>query len=263
MTIRIVSLGDSFTEGLGDYWPSSGHTEPLERGWADRVAQEIARHHPDDEVYYANLAIRGRKLRQIVSEQLDQAFALSPRPTLITFNGGGNDMLRWDFSLEKVMELSAEVVRRCEEQGIELLILTGGAPSKRLPSSERFTRISDGFTEEVKRLVAGKDRVSFVDNVHDTEFREDAYWSADRLHLSPWGHARIAARVLTAMGYATPMPEVADAPSLDSGLAAELAYWRAHVVPWIGRRLRGKSSGDGRAPKFPQWVRMTSEGLAL
>jgi hypothetical protein len=28
-------------------------------------------------------------------------------------------------------------------------------------------------------------------------------------------------------------------------------YWRAYVLPWIGRRLTGRSSGDGREPKLP------------
>lgn len=260
VTIRIVSLGDSFTEGLGDYWPGP---EQLERGWADRVAQGLAIASGDQEVYYANLAIRGRKLRQIVQEQVDQALALDPRPTLMTFNGGGNDMLRWDFSLDAVMALTAHVVETCDREGVELLILTGGAPSRRLPSSARFMRISDEFTNAVKELVAGRERVTFVDNVHDTEFREDAYWTGDRLHLSPWGHQRIAARVLTAMGHPTPMPDTADAPRPATGVREEVEYWRSHVVPWIGRRLRGKSSGDGRQAKFPQWVRMTPDGPLL
>jgi len=27
-------------------------------------------------------------------------------------------------------------------------------------------------------------------------------------------------------------------------------YWREYVMPWIGRRLTGRSSGDNRAPKI-------------
>jgi hypothetical protein len=31
------------------------------------------------------------------------------------------------------------------------------------------------------------------------------------------------------------------------------ARWaRAHAAPWVGRRIRGRSSGDGIAPKRPQ-----------
>jgi chromosome segregation ATPase len=32
---------------------------------------------------------------------------------------------------------------------------------------------------------------------------------------------------------------------------ADLKWARQHLVPWLGRRLRGESSGDGRAPKRP------------
>jgi hypothetical protein len=35
-------------------------------------------------------------------------------------------------------------------------------------------------------------------------------------------------------------------------------YYREYVLPWIGRRLTGRSSGDGRAAKRP-----TLEPVAL
>jgi hypothetical protein len=28
------------------------------------------------------------------------------------------------------------------------------------------------------------------------------------------------------------------------------AYWREYVLPWIGRRVTGRSSGDNREPKI-------------
>ena len=34
-------------------------------------------------------------------------------------------------------------------------------------------------------------------------------------------------------------------------LREEVAWVRGFVAPWIGRRLRGRSSGDGRTPKRP------------
>ncbi|MDN6332471.1 MAG: SGNH/GDSL hydrolase family protein, partial [Micrococcaceae bacterium] len=83
----MVSLGDSFTEGIGDPDPQSpgGH-----RGWADRVAEQLSRQAED--FAYANLAIRGRLLDQIHEEQLEPALEL--RPDLITICAGGNDVLR-------------------------------------------------------------------------------------------------------------------------------------------------------------------------
>lgn len=78
MPRRFVALGDSFTEGVGDVdrrLPNNC------RGWADRVAEDFARH--DDRTLYANLAVRGRRLQRIVDEQLEPALALNP--TLISF----------------------------------------------------------------------------------------------------------------------------------------------------------------------------------
>jgi hypothetical protein len=34
-------------------------------------------------------------------------------------------------------------------------------------------------------------------------------------------------------------------------VAEEAAWVRGFVEPWVGRRLRGRSSGDGRAPERP------------
>src|SRR5690554_7518962 len=70
---RYVALGDSFTEGIGDPEPQSpgGH-----RGWADRVAEVLSIDHQP--FSYANLAIRGRLLQQIIDEQVEPALALKP-----------------------------------------------------------------------------------------------------------------------------------------------------------------------------------------
>src|ERR671911_3051928 len=80
---RLVAIGDSFTEGIGDPEPSlpDGH-----RGWADRVAEVLARQ--VDDFAYANLAVRGRLIAQIVGEQIEPALAL--KPDLVTFSAGGN-----------------------------------------------------------------------------------------------------------------------------------------------------------------------------
>ena len=111
VTIRIVSIGDSFTEGMNDFLPDG-----TELGWADRVAAGLAAAHPHEEVYYANLAVRGRKIDAIVTEQLDAALALEPPPTHLTFNGGGNDMLRPGFTDERMIRLTSRVLDLCAQK---------------------------------------------------------------------------------------------------------------------------------------------------
>ncbi|HEX5043783.1 MAG TPA: SGNH/GDSL hydrolase family protein [Candidatus Polarisedimenticolaceae bacterium] len=89
---RYVALGDSSTEGLEDPAPNGHHC-----GWADRFAQHVARAQ-EAPLLYANLAIRGRKTRQILEEQLEPALAM--RPDLAT---GTNDLIRRHFDLSSVI----------------------------------------------------------------------------------------------------------------------------------------------------------------
>lgn len=86
---RFVALGDSLTEGTGD--PHGGYPNGL-RGWADLLATELARVDPGLE--YANLALRAKRARDVLVEQVPAAVAL--RPTLVTLWVGGNDgVLGW------------------------------------------------------------------------------------------------------------------------------------------------------------------------
>ncbi|MFW0792335.1 SGNH/GDSL hydrolase family protein [Gordonia sp. CPCC 205515] len=244
-TLRYVAVGDSFTEGVGD----ETHDPDRPRGWADLVADGLAAAHGT--VEYANLAIRGRLLEPIATEQIDAALALDPLPTMITFNGGGNDMLRTG-DLTRLIDLTRTAIRRCRDAGIEVVVLAGADPSNGLPFSEVIRRRGDYLTAEVA-AVAADEGVTFVDVFHDSEIRRPEYWSPDRLHLNPVGHQRVAALVLTGIGIATPTPP-RPASSEKPGVAADLHFYREHLTPWVLRRLRRQSSGDARTAKHPAWV---------
>jgi hypothetical protein len=81
-------------------------------------------------------------------------------------------------------------------------------------------------------------------------------WDEDRLHLTGEGHRRVAEAVWQALGHRphsdwrAALPEVLP-PGWTVRRAADLRFARRHLVPWIGRRLTGRSSGDGRPPKRP------------
>src|SRR5205814_10313416 len=83
---RYVAMGDSFTEGLDDLDPVTGHF----RGWTDIVAARLAVEVPD--FTYANLAIRGRLFAPLVAQQLPVAQQL--RPDLVGVAAGGIAALR-------------------------------------------------------------------------------------------------------------------------------------------------------------------------
>ena len=255
MFTSYVALGDSFTEGVGDDL-GGGNV----RGWADFVALGLAHEAADaglqGGVTYANLAIRGRKLGPIIEEQLAPAIALAPQ--LLSINGGGNDIMRPKVSVQAVAEQLLDAVRTTADAGIHVLLLSGGNPCAHLPFGAFIRRRGDELAEAVRANVP-QSGVTMVDNWADTTLEDARYWSVDKLHLNTAGHARVASNVLTALGVPVPpqwrVTEVAAEPQ--NGRSPRSAgYYREYVVPWIGRRLTGRSSGDGREPKRPTLQRV-------
>lgn len=244
---RYVAIGDSFTEGLGDTLPDGS-----ERGWADLVAAGLAAGEGKS-IHYANLAIRGRLLEPIVTEQLDAALALDPRPTLLSLAGGGNDMMRPGSDMIRLSEMTERAVRRCLDAGVRVVLLSGADPSERLPFGAMMRRRGEQLTQAVAAFV-GKYDITFVDIFHDVEIRRAPYWSADRLHLNAAGHRRVAGLVLTALGHETAAHVVDPGPAEPRRVLAEARYYREHVLPWLHRRVRGRSSGDDRTGKFRDWI---------
>jgi lysophospholipase L1-like esterase len=245
---RYVAIGDSFTEGLGDSLPDG-----TERGWADLVAAGLAASEKQT-VHYANLAIRGRLLEPIVTEQLESALSLAPPPTLLSLNGGGNDMLRAGGDMSRLVSLTERAVQRCAEQGVHMVLLSGADPSDRLPLGGMMRRRAEALTDAVTGFADRYDNVTLVDVFHDTEIRRAGYWSPDRLHLNTYGHRRVAGLVLTALGHPTAAHVVDPDPVEPRRVLAEARYYREHVLPWVNRRLRGRSSGDDRTGKYLDWV---------
>ncbi|RXZ48981.1 SGNH/GDSL hydrolase family protein [Agromyces fucosus] len=240
-----AAIGDSFTEGVGDELPDGSV-----RGWADFVAIGLAAA-AREPIGYANLAIRGRKLGPIIDEQLDPAIAL--RPELLSFNGGGNDMLRPRMDEQVTASRFRDAIERIRAEGIHVLMLSGANPTDHIPMGKVFDARGARLTAALVDL-ADRPGVTFVDNFNDVGLRDIRYWSPDKLHLNALGHARVASNVLTGLGVAVPaewgVEEVAAAPAGPKSRNTA-AYYREFVLPWIGRRLTGRSSGDGRAAKRP------------
>jgi lysophospholipase L1-like esterase len=241
--VRFVAIGDSFTEGVGDELPDG-----TARGWADLVAQGWA-DAAGERIEYANLAIRGRLIRPIIEEQLEPALAL--RPTHLSFNGGGNDMLRPRADIGAIADSYLRVLDRCDAAGVTLIALAGADPSARLPLGRLIKRRGDALTTAVLRRLEDRPDVVVADNWNDPAFADPSLWSEDRLHLGPRGHHRVASRVLASLGHPPlPQPQQLLESSLSSA-AGSLQYYRRHVAPWVRRRLTGTSSGDGRSGKYP------------
>ncbi|MGK0715292.1 SGNH/GDSL hydrolase family protein [Leucobacter sp. W1153] len=244
--IRYVAIGDSFTEGVGDELPGG-----RVRGWADLVAQGLA-DATGEPIQYANFAIRGRLLAPIIGEQLEAALALGP--TLVSFNGGGNDMLRPGTDIPWIVAETERALARIREAGAEPLLLAGANPTVGIPRGAQVKAKGDQLSEAAG-VLATRLGIRFCDNWSDPVLARREYWSPDRLHLAPVGHARVATNVLRTLGHPMPVDWLIDAePVAAPTRREELRYAREHVLPWIRRRLTGRSSGDGRTAKFAEWV---------
>lgn len=241
-----IAIGDSFTEGVGDDLPDG-----RQRGWADFVALGLALASPEP-VRYANLAIRGRKLTPILTEQLDPAIA--QRPELVSLNGGGNDIMRPRVTIASVAKQLIDAADRVTASGSAMLLLSGANPSRHLPMGGLLRKRGDELAVAVRALLP-RDGVLFVDNWADGSLEHIRYWSADRLHLNALGHAKVASNVLTALG--VPVPAEWGVDAVETAAEGEPSrrtadYYRRYVLPWIGRRLTGRSSGDGRVAKIAE-----------
>ena len=124
--------------------------------------------------------------------------------------------------------------------------------------ADRFARFNDHVRE-----VADRSGATLVDMGAAAVLTDRRVWDLDRLHLNADGHTRVAAAVLEQLGvdrpdllggpvgwWREPLPAAVPVPRRVSA-AADLVWARTHLLPWLGRRLTGRSSGDRRSAKDP------------
>ncbi|HTL06520.1 MAG TPA: SGNH/GDSL hydrolase family protein [Gemmatimonadales bacterium] len=251
---RYVAIGDSSTEGLDDPDGHGGY-----RGWANRLAERIAA--VQGSLRYANLGIRGRTTREIKAEQLAPALALGP--DLVTLFSGTNDVIRRRFDARAVATDILAMHRALIEQGATLLTFT-------LPDLTPVMPVARWVAPRVLALnaalrdVCAASGALLVDLARYPVASDSRLWSKDRLHGNSEGHARIAAALAQALGlpgadssWAEPLPD-REPRGKGARLADELFWWRVHLVPWVWRHVRGRSSGDGRRAKRPDLLEVGS-----
>ena len=246
-----IALGDSFTEGLNDV-----RADGSMRGWADRLADVLARHDPA--FAYANLAVRGRMLAQIVDEQVP--VAVGARPDLVGFSAGGNDILHVGSDPDAVADRYEDAVVRLRAAGARVLVFTGfdvgDTPVLRL------VRGKIAIYNEHLRGIAARHGGEVVDLWTLTPLRDRRAFSPDRLHLSPAGHDRVMRLVARTLGLDAGDPfEAWPADGSTPPTRHDDIVWaREHFLPWVSRHLRGRSSGDGLEPKRPDLGSITGTG---
>ncbi|MFF1914267.1 SGNH/GDSL hydrolase family protein [Streptomyces sp. NPDC058239] len=234
-----VAVGDSFTEGMSDLLPDGSY-----RGWADVLAGRLAVRTPG--FRYANLAVRGKLIAQIVDEQVDAAAAM--QADVITLVGGLNDTLRPKCDMGMVRGRLEEAVERLAPSCRKLVLMR--SPGRNGPVMERFRPRMEELFSLVDEL-ASRHGASVVDLYGAPALGDPRLWDVDRLHLTADGHRRVAEAVWQTLGlppendWRMPLP-AAVPPKWAIRRIDDLRFARRHLMPWIGRRLTGRSSGDGR-----------------
>lgn len=246
---RFVAVGDSLTEGMSDPDPDVADAFV---GWADRLAALLAPH--AEGFSYANVAIRGRKLDDIATVQVDQALSL--QPDLVSIIGGGNDILRPKADIDELAARLEKAVARVRAGGADVLMATTTDPAG-APIIERVRGRSATLTAHIWGIAA--QHGCYVLNLWSMEVLKDwRMWAPDRIHLSTEGHRRVALAAYAALGHdpaeadwAVPLPPQSGAGRLEQW--RDNALWaREYAMPWVQRRLQGRSSGDHITPKRPE-----------
>ncbi len=246
---RYIALGDSFTEGVGDPEPSLPGGN---RGWADRVAEVLSQGVRD--FAYANLAVRGKLIEQIIAEQMDAAVAL--QPDLVTISAGGNDVIRPGTDPDAIAKRFEYAVSRLGATGATVVVFTGVD----VGFSPVFRRIRGkvAIYNENVRAIAEKHDAIVADMWALKAVQDSRFWADDRLHPNALGHHEIARMVLRALnvpGTLTPMqPGPVPAATWRQARTEDLVWAREYLVPWVLRRIRHVSSGDNLSAKRPEPV---------
>ena len=250
-----AALGDSFTEGVGDPYNDGVSC----RGWSDRFAEHLAAHQTG--LRYANLAIRGKCLGEVLDEQVPAAVAMAP--DLVSLAAGGNDMLKPRCNPDTLADTFETAVARLTAAGSKVMVFTGFDPTA-FPVL-RLIRGKAAVYSMYIRVIAAKYDCLLADLWPMRILTDRRLWSPDRLHLNADGHRRVALLASAVAGvevgedWGAPLEQ----PLLRPGFKGAARSWLTarwsdvewvteHAAPYLSRRLHGVSAGDGLVAKRPE-----------
>jgi lysophospholipase L1-like esterase len=245
---RYVAIGDSQTEGLWDGDDAVGLL-----GFADRLAVLLDSHHPG--LHYANLAIRGTLVADVLREQVPPALAM--QPDLVTVCVGMNDVIQPGRSFGRALADLEALYAALAGSGATVMTTTFPNVAQFLPFgwlvSGRLARINNAIMQAAARY-----GFKLVDLYNAPSMRDLDTWDIDRVHASAKGHTLFAAAAAEALNLPGSNHDWAVARGNTTRLPfsartyGQLRWAQEKFTPWVWRRLRGKSSADGRVPKRPR-----------
>ena len=255
-----AALGDSFTEGVGDPYNDGVSC----RGWSDRFAEHLAARRPG--LRYANLAIRGKCVGEVLDEQVPAAVAMAP--DLVSLAAGGNDMLKPRCNPDTLADTFETAVATLTSAGSKVMVFTGFDPTA-FPVL-RLIRGKAAVYSMHLRGIAAKYDCLLADLWPMRILTDRRLWSPDRLHLNADGHRRVALLASAVAGvdvgedWGAPLEQSPPRPRLRTWLTArwsDMEWVTEHAAPYLSRRLHGVSAGDGLVAKRPELAALHPDSL--
>ncbi|WP_404430966.1 GDSL-type esterase/lipase family protein [Microbacterium lacus] len=251
---RYVAVGDSITEGLSD---GSRMADGEYRGWADRLAELIAhaQRYPAG-LRYANLAVRSRRIEHVVRDQIPRAIEL--RADLVSVLIGGNDLVKLGADPLALAARLNDGIRMVKASGAEVLLVTAFLPRRRASRllAGRFAQFNSAL-----RTIARDTGAILLDLDTVPALGDLSLWADDVVHLNSRGHRLLAYEAAARLG----VPEAKSLLQLEELLHADesdpvpprhpRSVWiRDYALPWVFRRIRGRTAGDGLEPKHAELI---------
>lgn len=258
---RYVATGDSITEGLGD--PLSASSADAWRGWADRLALVLAHlaSGAGERLSYANLAVRSRRVADVVDEQIP--LALAGNADLVSIMVGANDLTGRAADPDKLATRLEQGVVTLRKVGCTVLLANCFDPHF-AAVMRPFRGRAAVFNSHVW-TIAATHGAQVIDLWGTRELQRPEMRSEDRVHLSPLGHTVVARLAADGLGIGDEMFTRSGASNLGVGQRSLPfhAWLGSHALPWVARRIRGRAAGDGRSPKRPQIAPLLPSELEL
>ncbi|PEL84922.1 SGNH/GDSL hydrolase family protein [Bacillus wiedmannii] len=187
---RFVSIGDSFTEGIGD------EVEGIAlKSWVDHLVQLC-----EKDIEYANFAKRGLVTKEIRSQQLEKALTFNP--DLVSLIAGANDVLkgRWNHDAYKNdMEFMIDTLSKA---GADIIIANLPDFTVRLTfASEKKQVIKEQLLEanEVIHSLSREYKLHHVDFWNHHLVNDNTLWSKDLIHPNSKGYVKVAELIYSSL----------------------------------------------------------------
>ena len=218
----------------------------------------IDSHHPG--LAYANLAVRGRRIVDLLVGQLPHALAM--RPDLITVCIGMNDVTRPGPFFDRALADLDTLHTRLARSGATVVTTTFPDLAQILPIGRVLVSRVEQINGEI-RTAAERHGFRLVDLYDAPSMVDPEIWSRDRIHGSTKGHILFAGAAAEALGlpgsnhdWAQADGAVAPVAAVARTLTGAVDAEHAHAVAVASRPRR--SEGDGRNPKRPRLAAVVS-----